>query len=214
MRTLYHYPLSTPCRKVRVVLAEKKLDFELVVENVFERREEFLRLSPTGEVPVLVESDGAVLCDATAISEYLDEIQLEPPLLGYDPRVRAEVRRLVQWFDVKFNLEVTMNLVGEKMFKRRMGFGEPDSRAVRNGYVNIHPHMEYIGWLTEHRKWLAGDTFSMADITAAVHLSAIDYINDVPWEKHPAAKDWYARIKSRPSFRPLLADHIPGTMPP
>ncbi|MBF0305244.1 MAG: glutathione S-transferase family protein [Alphaproteobacteria bacterium] len=214
MRTLFHFWLSPGCRKVRMALYEKKLEFDPVVERVWEARPEFLAISPHAEVPVLVEPDGTTLLDATAICEYLDEIQMEPPLLGFDPLTRAEVRRLVGWFDGCFGREVTDNLVGEKMLKRLYGHGGPDSRAIRAGYANIHRHMEYIGWLIEHRRCLAGDAFSMADITAAAHVSAIDYLGDVPWENHPAARDWYARIKSRPSFRTILGDHVPGMPPP
>ncbi|HLN24658.1 MAG TPA: glutathione S-transferase family protein [Patescibacteria group bacterium] len=215
MRTLYHHWVCPFSRKVRIVLAEKKLAFEMVVEKVWEQRPEFLALNPANDVPVLVEPNGAVLADSTAICEYLDEIQPDPPLLGSDPLVRAEVRRLVGWFEVKFNREVTINLVGEKLVKRQMGIpGGPDSRMIRAGYAAIRLHMDYLGWLTERRRWLAGDAFSMADIAAASHLSALDYIGDVPWESFPAAKDWYARVKSRPSFRPLLSDHLPGIPPP
>ena len=127
---------------------------------------------------------------------------------------RAETRRLVAWFDSKFNREVSDNLVGEKMMKRFLKLGEPHGPAIRAGHANIHYHLDYISFLTEQRNWLAGDDFSLADITAAAHLSAIDYIGDVPWEDHPGAKEWYARIKSRPSFRPLLHDVIPGVTPP
>ncbi|HEX2752604.1 MAG TPA: glutathione S-transferase family protein, partial [Alphaproteobacteria bacterium] len=127
---------------------------------------------------------------------------------------RAETRRLVAWFDHKFNAEVTENLVGEKMMKRFLKMGEPHGPSIRAGHANIHYHLDYIGFLTERRRWLAGDDISLADIAAAAHLSAIDYIGDVPWDEHKAAKDWYARIKSRPSFKPLLDDVIPGFAPP
>jgi len=214
MRTLYHLWLCPFSRKVRITLGEKKLAFEMVVEKPWEGRQEFLEMNPSGEVPVLVE-DQAVLSDSSAICEYLDELQPDPPLYGSDLLQRAEVRRLVSWFDGKFYREVTQLLVGEKLLKRQMGSTEgPDSRAIRAGYANIEPHMEYVAWMTEHRRWLAGDSFSMADIAAAAQISTVDYIGDVPWEKFPAAKDWYARIKSRPSFRPLLTDHLPGLSPP
>lgn len=214
MRTLYHYWLSAFSRKVRIVLHEKKLDFGMIVEPIWERRPEFLALNPTGDVPVLIEPDGSVIADHYAICDYLDEIQPEHSLLGRTPAARAEVRRLVAWFDVKFNQEVTTNLVFERILKRQFGYAGPDSRAIRAGCSNIHIHLEYIAWLTERRKWLAGDHFSLADIAAGAHISCVDYINDVPWDDHPGAKDWYARIKSRPSFRPLLADRLPGTRPP
>ncbi len=215
MRTLHHQWLDPFSRKIRIVLAEKKLAFEMVAENAWEETPDLAALNPACDVPVLVEPNGAVLSDSTAIAEYLDECHLEPPLLGSDLLIRAEVRRLVGWFDVKFNRDVTITLVGEKLFKRQIGIpGGPDSKLLRIGYGAIRENLDYIGWLIERRKWLAGETFSLADITAAAHLSCVDYIGDVPWDDFPAAKDWYARIKSRPSFRPLLSDHLPGIPPP
>ncbi len=214
MRVLYHLWLSPFCRKVRIVLHEKKIEFEMRAEQVWERREAFLALNPAGEVPVLVEPDGTTLSGSLIICECLDEINPEPPLLGSHPFQRAEVRRLVLWFDAKFNREVTENLVGEKITKRFLGLGQPDSGAIRAGHANIHTHLDYIAFLIGQRKWLAGDFFSLADVTAAAHLSCVDYVGDVPWDEHEDAKDWYARVKSRPSFRPLLADHIPGAPPP
>ncbi len=184
------------------------------VEKSWERSREFLELDPAGEVPVLVEEDGSVIAEAVSIVEYLEECYPEPTLLGYQARGRAEVRRLSQWFDRKFNTEVTENLVGEKIMKRFLGLGEPDSGAIRAGSANIHSHLEYIGWLIDRHRWLASDDLSLADISAAAHLSTIDYLGDVPWDDHGPAKDWYARIKSRPSFRAILADHIPGFPPP
>ena len=214
MRILHHLWLSPECRKVRIVLREKNIEFELRVEKVWERRPPFLALNPAGEVPVLVEPDGTALSDGTAICEFLDEINPEPPLFARHPVERAEVRRLVAWFDRKFNHEVTENLVGEKVMKRFLGLGAPRSRAIRAGLTNIHAHLDYIAYLIERRKWLAGEQLSLADFAAVAHLSAVDYLGDVPWDQHEGAKDWYARIKSRPSLRPLLADHIPGVTPP
>ena len=187
MRVLYHLTLSPFARKLRIVLAEKNLEFTLKLEKVWERRPEFLALNPAGEVPVLIESDGTVLAGTEAIVEYLDEAYREKLLIGINPVDRAEVRRLTAWFDIKMNLEVTENLVGQKMMRRYQGSGTPDSQ---------------------------GDHFSVADITAAAHLSSLDYLGDVPWEAHAAAKEWYARIKSRPSFRQILADHVAGAPPP
>lgn len=213
MRILYHMPLSPFCRKVRVALIEKGLPFELRGENVWERREEFLSLNPAGTVPVLVEADGTAIADSRAIVEYLQEVQPQPDLLGATPGERAETRRLVAWFDGKFHDEATRNLFGEKVMKRFLGRGEPDSSVVRAGLSNIRVHLDYIAYLTERRSWLAGEKFSLADIAAAAQFSAIDYIGDVPWVHQEAARDWYARVKSRPSFKPVLEDRIPGLRP-
>lgn len=214
MRLLYHFPLDPFSRKVRLVLNEKQLDCALELERAWERREPFLALNPAAELPVLVEPDGASFADSTAICELIEERYPEPPLLGGDPIGRAEIRRLVGWFDHKFHREVTLNLVDEKIGKRLSGRGGPDSAAIRAGKANVHVHLDYIGWLSDRRCWLAGEALSLADIAAAAQLSAVDYLGDVPWDDHPEAKDWYARMKSRPSFRPLLGDHLPGVPPP
>jgi glutathione S-transferase len=196
-----------------VALAEKGLEFEPSVEQPWRRRREFLALNPAGTVPVLVEDDGVVVVGG-AICEYLDEVYARVPLLPSAPKARAEVRRLVEWFELKFDREVTENLVGETVIKRVGNLGEPSSLVIRAGMANIHYHLDYIAFLAEQRSWLAGDVFSHADIAAGVQLSAVDYVGLVPWEEHPEAKDWYARIKSRPSFRSLLADLVPGVPPP
>ena len=218
MRTLYHLWLCPFARKVRIVLCEKKLEFDLVIEKAWERRDDFLALNPAGEVPVFVErgEDGTsvALADSSAICEYLEEVYPDPPLFGGDAVARAEIRRLVAWFDIKFHHEVTENLVDEKINKRFLGLGAPSSVAIRAGHANIGTHLAYIEYLMARHNWLAGSEFSLADIAAAAQLSCIDYIDDVPWEDYPEAKAWYARLKSRPSVRPLLADHIPGVPPP
>ncbi|MDB5370175.1 MAG: glutathione S-transferase [Roseomonas sp.] len=214
MRILYHLPLSPFARKVRLALNEKRIPFELRIERVWERREEFLEMNPACTVPVLTEENGLVLADSYAICEYLDEAYPEMPLLGRTLGERAEVRRLVAWFDGKFAREVTTNLYYEKQMKRLMGRGNPDAAALRAGYANLKPHLDYLGWLAETRLWLAGNSLSLADLTAAAHLSTLDYIGDVDWGLNDAAKDWYARVKSRPAFRPLLADRVSGVNPP
>ena len=213
MRVLYHVPLSPYSRKVRVALKEKGLPFDLRLENVWERRVEFLAMNPAGKVPVLVEADGTVIADSVAITEYLQEVQPQPDLLGATPAQRAETRRLVAWFDGKMHEEATVNLVGEKVMRRFLGRGEPDSATVRAGLANIRIHLDYVAFLVERRTWLAGDKFSLADIAAAAQFSCIDYIGDVPWGHREAARDWYARVKSRPSFRPILDDRVPGLKP-
>jgi len=215
MRTLYHYGLCPFSRKVRIVLAEKKLDFELEVERIWERRPEFISLNPAGKVPLLVDLNGTMIMDSMAITEYLDEAYPERNLIGNELTQRAEVRRLVAWFDDKFAQEVSVSLVLEKVLKKHMykDLSGPNSAVLRLIKNNIHDHLSYISWLVDRRNWLAGDEFSLADVTAAAHLSVVDYLGDVPWDKHELAKDWYVRIKSRPSFRTLLAERLPGLLP-
>ena len=214
MRTLFHLPLSPYCRKVRLVLAEKRLPFELRAERVWERREEYLQINPAGTVPTLVEDNGLAIPDSTVICEYLDEAYPDNTLIGHTLGERVEVRRLVAWFDGKFDAEVTRNLNGEKYIKRLAGRGHPDANALRIGYTSLREHLQYLGWLAETRKCLAGAAISLADFTAAAHLSVLDFQGDVDWSISPAAREWYARMKSRPSFRALLNDRVPGMTPP
>ena len=214
MLTLYHDWLSPFCRKIRVALAEKKLDFELEQEDAALRRPEFLAMNPACDTPVLVEDGGPVVSNSAAIAEYLEESYPNPPLYPGDAPERAEIRRLIAWFDIKFDHEVTGNLLGEKVGKRMAGGGSPDTMIMRAGRENFHIHLDYIAWLAERRHWLAGEAFSMADIAAGAHLSCLDYIEEVPWGDHKQAREWYARLKSRPSFRDVLADRIPGMPPP
>jgi glutathione S-transferase len=214
MRVLYHLPLSPFSRKVRLALSEKRLPFELRLEKVWQRRPEYLELNAAGTVPTLIEPNDMVIADSGVICEYLEEAYPDSPLLGRAVAERVETRRLVAWFDGKFAQEVTRNLHGEKFMKRLAGRGEPDATALRAGYANLRHHMEYLGWLAETRKWLAGSVISLADFAAAGHISVLDFAGDIDWTMSEPARDWYARIKSRPSFRPILADRVPGVTPP
>lgn len=214
MRVLHHLPLSPFSRKVRLVLTEKRLPFELQLEKVWERSPDYAVLNPANTVPTLIEENGLAIPDSGVICEYLEEAYPDVPLLGATLAERVEIRRLVAWFDGKFAREVTMNLLGEKFMKRLMGRGNPDAGALRAGYAALRDHMGYIGWLAEQRTWLAGPSLSLADFAAASHLSALDFASDVDWSVSPATREWYARMKSRPSFRALLADRVVGVMPP
>lgn len=209
MNRLYHFALSPFCRKVRLVLAEKKIEVELIDERYWERGAEFLRRNPAGKVPVL-RLNGKVMSESQAIAEYVEESQPEPPLMPRRAEDRYEVRRLVGWFDDKFHAEVTSKLLYERVNKKVMGQGYPESANVKAGAKAIKYHLDYMGWLLDQRRWLAGDAMSLADFAAAAHLSCLDYIGDVPWEEYPAVRDWYSVMKSRPCFRGLLADHVPG----
>ena len=209
MNRLFHVPLSPFCRKVRLSLAEKKVEVELVEERYWERNPEFLRRNPAGKVPIL-KIDGRLLTESAAICEYLEEKFPDPALLPRDPENRYEVRRLVSWFDDKFHNEVTSNLLYERVNKKVMGTGYPESKNVKAGAKAIKYHLDYMGWLLDQRRWLAGNEMSLADFAAAAHLSSLDYISDVDWNRNENVRDWYAKIKSRPAFRSILADQIPG----
>ena len=213
MTRLYHVPLSPFCRKVRLVLAEKRIEVELIEERYWERDADFLRRNPAGKVPIL-RMNGRAMAESQAICEYLEETVPEPPLMPREAAGRYEVRRLCGWFDDKFFHEVTRNLLYERVNKKITKEGFPESRNVKAGAKAIKYHLDYMHWLLDQRRWLAGDAMSLADFAAAAHISALDYISDVDWHRSENVKDWYAKIKSRPAFRGLLADQVPGFPPP
>jgi glutathione S-transferase len=223
MIRVFHYPLSVSSRFVRLVLAECEVTPELVEERFWERREDFLLLNPAGTLPVIVEDDGPPVCGAWAVSEYLDETRgfslNDRRLLPSAADHRAEVRRLTEWFLFKFDGEVTTYLVEEKVVKRERGKaggdgGPPNSSLLRAARANIRTHLLYIDHLIAAKNWLAGDRMSYADLAAAAALSVADYLGEVPWQEAGEAKVWYMRMKSRPAFRPLLAEQIRGVRPP
>jgi glutathione S-transferase len=215
-RTLHHFPLDPFSRQARLALGEKRLPFREVIERYWERPESLNALNPSGLTPVLVETRGGaqvIACESRAVLEHLEEQYPEPPLLGSDPAERAEARRLVQWFDRKFDYEVNGLLLHEKMEKRLLGLGSPDPGALRQGREALRTHLTYVDGLLRSRDWLAGERLTLADIAAAGHLSVIDYMGEIPWDQAPALRTWYAKIKSRPCFRPLLGDRQPGLPP-
>jgi glutathione S-transferase len=219
MLTLLQHPLCPLSRYVRLMLNEYGIEVRLVEERFWERRKEFLEVNPAGSIPVLIADGTPPVPGSAIIAEYINETRTpgETWLMPDEPGARVEVRRLASWFNEKFHSEVSGPLVTERVFKRHMtleqGGGPPDTALLRAARNNIRYHMAYIGWLVRKRDWLAGDRLSLADLAAAAHLSSVDYMGDVPWTEDEAAKNWYARVKSRPSFRPLLADRLGGIPP-
>lgn len=217
MASLFYQPVCPFSRKVRLMLGEKKFAVDYVEERPWERRLDFLMLNPSGEVPVLVGEAGTI-AGHYAIAEWLEEKGGAAALLPSGGVDRAEVRRIVAWFDDKFHHEVGKLVTYEKIDRRFIsaedGGGGPDMEAVRTGLHNLALHLEYLTHLIARAGRLAGAELTLADLTAAAHLSCLDYTGDVPWARWPQVREWYAQIKSRPSFRPLLADAVAGVRPP
>lgn len=223
MPKLTHFRLCPRSRAIRIALAELGLEAELVEEQPWRWRPVFLALNPAGELPVLEIEDGPVVCGVYAISEYLaDKFKSNPrdgraaPLFSGDTDARAEIRRLADWFVNKFDREITRELLYEKVYAQMQhgATATPDPEILRAVRANLRYHLSYIGYLADQRRWLAGDELSFADIAAAAQISSVDYLGEVPWDQFASAKSWYARIKSRPAFRAILNDRVPGTIPP
>ncbi len=215
MWQLYQFPLCPFSRKVRLVLSEKSIGYELWRENPWEAREAFQQWNPAGRTPVLrSEGKGLTLVDSRAICEYFEETEERPALINGNAAARAEIRRLVAFFDENFFGDVTHPLLHERMKKRLVYRASPDSKVLREAMKLANAHLDYIDYLIDHRPWLAGATISLADLAAAAQISVADYLGGLDWSQHEQARSWYSVIKSRPSFRPLLAERMEGIQPP
>ncbi len=225
MWSLYQHTLCPFSRVIRLVLAEKRIAHQLVVERPWEERPEFLALNPAAQTPVLqwvdeptsrpeVRAGIITISDCAAITEYLEEIIKDVPLMGSGPLERAEVRRIAGWFHQLFYAECGVLLLRERMWNRVVSLQTPNTGNIRAALAAADKHLGYIDDLIDQRRWLGGGAFSLADIVAAAHVSVADYLGGINWEPHDPAKQWYMAMKSRPSFRQLLVERMPGLMPP
>jgi len=215
MWQLYQFPLCPFSRKVRLLLGEKGVGYELVRESPWTRRDEFLDMNPSGQTPVMADSAaGITLMDSAAICEYFEETIEKAPMIAGTAINRAEIRRLVAWFDEKLYGEVVAPLLHERALKRIVHRATPDTKALREAMKMANAHLDYIDYLLDHRRWMAGPVLSLADLAAAAHLSVADYLGGIDWRGHEQTREWYAGLKSRPSFRPLLSERMEIIGPP
>ncbi|NCP24979.1 MAG: glutathione S-transferase family protein [Erythrobacter sp.] len=215
MWTLHQFPLCPFSRKVRILLGEKSIAYDLVQRRPWDEGDDLWRLNDAGRVPVLEDkARNIALCDSRAICEYLEETVERSPMLAGSALARAETRRLVALFEENFHADVVAPLLHEKMTKRLVLREPPDGRVLREAMKRAHGHLDYIDWLVDNRSWLAGSTMSLADLAAAAQVSVADYLGGIDWRGHDQARGWYAVFKSRPSFRPLLAEKMEGIHPP
>lgn len=215
MFRLYHWPLDPAGRLVRLVLAEKGEAFETIASPAWIPRPEVAAIAPGAVTPALVAVSAPVPFAASgtrAICEHLEETRPVPAMLPDDARERAEARRLWAWVEAAME-EVTDTLLTERVMQWVRRDREPDSAKLRRGTHALRGRLTFLNALAEERGYLAGRHLSLADLAAAAHLSAYDYFGDVQWDAVPDLKAWYMRVKSRPSFRPLLADRLEAARP-
>ena len=215
MWLLHQFPLCPFSRKVRLLLSEKGVAYDLVRENPWEMADAFRDLNPALRTPVLRDAErGTVLIDSRAICEYFEETVDKAPMINGTAANRAEIRRLVALFDENFFADVAAPLLHERMKKRIVYRQSPDSKALRDAMRLANEHLDYVDYLIDNRPWLAGATMSLADLAAAAQISVADYLGGLDWSGHEQARGWYSVFKSRPSFRPLLAERMDGIQPP
>ncbi|HYD25272.1 MAG TPA: glutathione S-transferase family protein [Croceibacterium sp.] len=215
MWQLFYFPLCPFSRKVRLALGEKGVGYELRRETPWDAGEQFYAYNPAGRTPVLrLEEKNLTLIDSQAICEYFEETVDKSPLILGTAVGRAEIRRLTALFDETFYADVTYPLLNEKMKKRLVLRQSPDSGALRAAMRLAHEHLDYIDYLIDNNRWLAGAQMSLADFAAAAQISVADYLGGIDWKGHDGSHGWYRVMKSRPSFRPLLTEKMEGIPPP
>ena len=208
MYKIFYLPLDTLSRAAKLVLREKKIQFETINEPIWKRRLEFLKINPEGSLPVTIDNENIVIIGVLNLIEYLEEKKVGDNLLGNGVLDRLEVRRIFRWIEIKMHKEVIDNIIDERVFKNIMGRGRPSAEALKAGRANLENHLKYFEWLLSKRTYLAGEFFSAADVLYSATLSSLDYLGEIPWEKFEFSKRWYALIKSRPTFRELLNEKI------
>lgn len=219
--TLYHYPICPFSRKIRVFLNEKTIGYDMKEVKVWLRDKKFLKLNPANQTPVLQNKETKdTISDSFVICEYIEDVFPSPKdllskgYLGESPTEKAEIRRIEMWFDKKFYTEVGEYILEERLYNRfKNSKSVPNTKKLKAGQKNLDMHLRYIEFLLRDRKWLAGEDFTVADISAATQLSSIDYFGEINWRYYKKVKDWYVTIKSKPSFQPLLKDKIKGFKP-
>jgi len=208
---LLHFSLDPVCRLVRLMCAEYGQEIELIHIKSWRREEDFLEVSPAGELPIMQIDDDLTLVGSSAVLYFIEEqYSSQPILLPTEPAARAEVRRLLDWALGKFSDEVGRYIIEEKFIKNDIKGSTPDTTVLRAARANLTEHLGYFNYLLATRRWLSGDEMTLADFALAAQISTLDYLSEIPWDTAPEVKDWYQRLKSRPAFRTLLLDRVVG----
>jgi len=206
MLKIYGALLSPFVRKVRTVLVEKGVAYELIPANPFEKSEAFLARSPLGRIPALEDEQGRSLADSSVIAEYIEERFPEPPLFPTDPYERARVR----WFDEYADGGMAPDLTGKIFFQRvisaKLMKKPPDEKVVASGLAAIPKFFGYLEKELGANSYLVAGTFTLADISVASQLVNLRHAGvEVDGTAFPTLARWFARISARPSLAALIA---------
>lgn len=205
MRRLIHLMLSPSCRLARLMVGEKRIACDPALSE-----------DPRQTMPLFLDMDGTRAEGVWAILDHLESNYPDTPLAPSDDNVRRMALRWVDWAMGPFHEQVTQRIVYEKAAPKHTGASfsrTPDMNVIRAGREQLKLALAEIGQAAERNGNLAARECTLGDLAVAAHLSALDYFGEAPWSDFPAASEWYVRIKSRPSFRSILADRVPGQPP-
>ena len=200
MLKLYDYPDCPFCQKVRVVLAEKDLEYEKIFVDLRKQEQklpDFLKLNPYGKVPVLTDED-EVVYDSTIINEYLEDEYPLPRLMPEDSGGRARVRMLEDHCDNSFIPPTTMLLA-----QLRKPESERDQQRVEQAREELRRALYYLRDRLAGHEYLVGKEFGLADAAFAPRIMVLGRLGI---ELEPAlapVQAWIDRIRSRSSVRSL-----------
>jgi glutathione S-transferase len=210
MITLYHYYLCSSSRYIRLILEEHKIPYQTQLENYWKPQKDFLQLNPAGHLPVLINEENFPFIGANACVEYIRDLKLRPDLFVDDYREKAEINRLVHWFDVVFKKEVFDPIIYEKVFSRIVDNITPNSENIRAALNNLDFHIQYLNYLLNGKKYFIKEEVTYLDFLAVANFSVLDYLGLLNLNSYKNIREWYFKIKSRPSFKILLKDQIVG----
>lgn len=207
--TLYGAPLSPYVRKVRLLLDEKALDYQLEIILPFAQPDWYRELSPLGRIPALKDGDFS-LADSSVICQYIeDKYPQLPPLLGQTAEQRARVRWLEKYADYELGPLCTFTLFRNRALKPSMG--QPcDEQAVQKALSEKLPaHFDYLEQILGSAEFLVGDSLTLADLALACQLINMEHGNvQLDAQRWPNLAAFHERIKARPSLQKVLPGEL------
>jgi glutathione S-transferase len=215
MYKLYHYPLCPFSRKVRFLISHFNIPCMLNDERFWERRESFLKMSPIGTVPLLVKKGSLFFPHSDLIVNHIiKNYDTDFSLIPEKEEDEVRVKSISTWFDEKFFHEVSKIFLYEKVIHTMKQDESPDVNSLNIARYNVHIHFEFLEFLLSQNAFLAGEKFTLADITAGAHISVLDYLSEIKWSNVSVLiKDWYSIVKSKIPFKDILLDRVPNIKP-
>jgi len=205
MLKIYGALLSPFVRKVRCVLTEKNVPYELVATNPFDKSADFVRRSPLGRIPALEDEQGRALADSTVIAEYLEERFPTPPLFPRDPYERARVRWFDEYADGGMAASLTAKVFFQRVISAKLIKGGCDEAVVATGLKKLPTFLGYLERELAGHQYLVAEAFTLADISVACQLVNLRHAGvEVDAAKFPAVAAWFERVVGRPSLQALV----------
>ena len=202
-RILYYHQQSNFSRKIRILLAEKHINYQLKEINLRNKPPSFLEISPIGKVPVFVDEDGTTIWDSTLIAEYIDEKYPEPSFYPSNPQERLECRKWEEMADTLGDHIISvwvLNLTNK---------GEPTlyQSLLEQAINRLLPIFDK--QLTKSEYLLGGEIWSMADLSALCSMGYYNLRLNEDWKlEYHHLKNWFNKLHERESVKLTIPPQI------